>query len=384
MALLIGGLLGFSCARGAKALGHQIAVTLFTIATSVRETINRHIEAFGISALLGILFLILAAAFVIFTPASAAAWASVASKIVGFAANLTLGLAAGVGTHVAWILGKPALRDSILCDLDMKRRTRRHLSKFVVVLVFVLGTVVVLPPIVEAAPSVWVIADDATNSVHPVQRKEVIAKVIQAAPERADHLHASFVEVIKFDEAVMLSESTWIPVPAAPPPIDCQRAKPDLSGVDGFILLSPGLIASKQQDAVAECIAQEHNKNEVYESEVRRFKARLETATKVKPRTNIRTRIASLVNWLVSRPEVVAIDVVTDGIDNGRMPLSGLRVPSQVQVTLIITLPNPARSSPTLDDVLAAADSWGHVPGIKVIGAGDYLGASTGVAGGLP
>ncbi len=134
----------------------------------------------------------------------------------------------------------------------------------------------------------------------------------------------------------------------------------------------------------ASFLAQEHDKTEAHASEVRHFRAYLDAATKVMPRAAVTTRIAPLVRWLVSRPEVVAIDVVTDGIDHSRVPPSSLRIPKEVEVTFIITRPNPRRSSPTLDEVLATAVAWSHVPGIKVTGAGDYLGASMVVAEGRP
>mgnify|MGYP000376215810 CR=1 FL=1 len=55
---------------------------------------------------------------------------------------------------------------------------------------------------------------------------------------------------------------------------------------------------------------------------------------------------------------VVAIDVLTDGIDNSGASLSSLAIPDGVSVTLIIARPNPKRVRPTVDDVLA----W-QVPG---------------------
>jgi hypothetical protein len=383
-ALLLGAVIGFCCAKGAKALGQQVAVTRFTVATSVRDTISRHVAAFGASALAGILFVILAAVLIIFTPESAASWAPLASKVVGFAANLTLGLAAGIGTHVAGILAKPALCESIDCALEMKRRTRRHLTKFLVVVALSLATLIGHPPVAQAAPSVWVWAIDITDSVDPIQRKKAVAHLIQAAPEMAQQLGGGLIQVVRFDEAVMLSDSTWVPVPSTSASIDCQKAKPVMTGIDGFIGLSPGLVARRKQEAVSACLVQERNKAAAYASEVRRFRERLEAATKVTPRADVTTRIVPLLGWLVTRPDTVAITVVTDGIDNSRVPLSTLRIPSKVSVTLIVTRPNPRRSRPTLNDVLTMAAAWSRVPGIKVTSAGDYVGSPPVIAEARP
>lgn len=384
IALVFGAILGFFCAKGAKALGQQIAVTRFTVATSVRDTISRHVGAFGASALAGILCVILAAVLIIFTPESAASWAPLASKIVGFAANLMLGLAAGIGTHVAGILAKPALCESIECALEMKRRTRRHLTKFLVLLTFSITTLVAHPSMAEAAPKVWVWAIDITDSVDPVQRKEAVARLIEAGLEKAQQLGAGLIQVVKFDEAVMLSDSTWVPVPAAQVSTNCQKAKPVMTDLDGFMGASPGLVAKRKHDAVSACLSHERGRAAVYDSEVRQFRERLEAATKVIPRADVTTRIVPLLQWLVNRPETVAIYIVTDGIDHSRVPLSALRIPSNISVTFIVTRPNPRRTSPTVIDVLAMAAVWARVPGIMVASAGDYLGTSTIIAEARP
>jgi hypothetical protein len=384
IALLFGAILGFCCAKGAKALGQQIAVTRFTVATSVRDTINRHVGAFGAAALAGTLCVILAAVLIIFTPESAASWAPLASKVVGFAANLTLGLAAGVGSHVAGILAKPALSESIDCALEMKRRTRRHLTKFLVVLAVCLAALVGHPAIAQNAPKVWVWAIDITDSVDPAQRKEAVAHLIEAGPEKSRQLGAGLIQVVKFDEAVMLSDSIWVPVPAGLVSTDCQKARPVMTDLDSFMNASPGVVAKRKHDAVSACLAHERDKTTAYEFEVRQFRMRLQAATKVTPRADVTTRIVPLLQWLANRPETVAIDVVTDGIDHSRVPLSLLRVPGTVAITFIVTRPNPRRTSPTVKDVLAMAAAWSCVPGIKVTSAGDYLGTSTIIAESRP
>jgi hypothetical protein len=379
-ALVFGLILGLYCAKGAKALGQQLAVTRFTSVTSVRDTISRHIAAFGTAAVAGIVFVILAAVLIIFTPDSAPSWAPLASKVVGFAANLTLGLAAGVGTHVASILAKPRLCDSIDCALEMKRRTRWHLTKFLAVVAFSLATLAGHSTVADAAPAVWVWAIDITDSVDPVQRNDAVASLIQHAPETAAQLGAGLIQVVKFDDAVMLSESTWVPVPVPPLPTDCQKAKPMMTDVDGFMGLSPGLVTNRKRQAVSACLAQERDKAGAYASEVHEFRGNLETATRVRPRADVTTLIVPLVEWLLTRPGTVAITLVTDGIDHSHIPLSALRIPSKTSVTLIITRPNQRRTRPTLTEVLNAAAAWGRVPGIEVTSAGDYLGRPTMIA----
>ncbi|MBI4032570.1 hypothetical protein HY374_02595 [Candidatus Berkelbacteria bacterium] len=360
-------------ARAAKGLGQHVTVTRFTNPDSVKQTIDTQIRVAGKSAVIAGALLLAIMALTFFAPPSWSSWVSYLGGLVAFGANIALGFSAGVGGNAADILAKPTIRDNIDCQVHMKRRTRRILRKYLKAVV--LATVLLgLSGISHAAEAVWVWAIDVTDSVDRAQGDAAVGQLIEIAPERAARLGADAILIVKFGQDVMLSEMIWIPVPTELALVDCSRAKPKPMLTKGIGMLSPTQAAGRKQDAVEACSTRLLAEQQVHAEQLQLLKERLHASTRVTPRANVRTRIVPLLEWLVSRPSTVAIDVVTDGIDNSGIPLSRLQIPERVMVTFIITRPNPKRKRPTVDDVLSAAEAWSRLPGVMLMSAGEYAG----------
>ncbi len=366
-------LAGLLAARAAKGLGQHVAVTRFTNPDSVKQTIDTQIQVAGKSAVIAGALLLAIMALTFFAPPNWSSWVSYLGGLVAFGANIALGFSAGVGGNAADILAKPTIRDSIDCQVDMKRRTRRILRKYLKAAVLA-AVLFGFSGGARAAEAVWVWAIDITDSVDRAQADAAVGQLIEIAPERAARLGADAILIVKFDQAVMLSEMIWIPVPADLALVDCSRAKPTPMLTKGIGMLSPTQAAGRKQDAIEACSTRLLAEQQAHAEQLRAFKERLRASTQVTPRADVRTRIVPLLEWLVSRPSTVAIDVITDGVDNSGVPLSGLQVPERVQVTFIITRPNPKRKSPTVDQVLAAVEAWGRLSGVRVTSAGEYAG----------
>jgi hypothetical protein len=185
-------------------------------------------------------------------------------------------------------------------------------------------------------------------------------------------LGAGWIQVVKFDQAGMLSDVVWVRVPSEVVFEDCQRAKPLPMVMEGVIGLSPALAEGWKQKAIDDCVDRQHGERRIQENQERVFREDLRVASRVIPRANVTTRIVPVIQWLAHGPRTVALDVVTDGIDHSGTPLASLKIPKRVRINMVLTRPNPKRSIPSLDDVLSAARRWSEVPGITVVGAGGY------------
>jgi len=222
------------CARASRGLGRQVAVTRFTDTSSVATTIDRQVHEFGKIGLLAIAAFIVVFALTLFTPSWSEAWAPLVGGILGFLANVVLGLSTGIGTNATEILGKPGLRDHIDVQLDMIKRTRRHLRRFLVLMI-ALTTILTTNGVAMAGASVLIWAIDVSDSVDPAQRNAGIDALIASALESAHAHEADTIQVVKFSDEEFLSDMAWVPVPEAGTFVDCREAEPEL-------LISKGLI----------------------------------------------------------------------------------------------------------------------------------------------
>ena len=382
--------LGVVCAKTAKALGHHIAVTRLTDPNSVNDTVDRQVAFAGTAAVAAGIFLLAILALLFFSPPSWASWATYVSGLLGFCANIALGLSAGVGGNAAELLMKPAEQDDVDCQIEMKEKLRRLLRKFFLGValavgvagawgragVTVAGTPTTPPPLVRRHDLVLVKAVDITDSGDPDQRERGIAAMIDRAPEQAREIGVQAILVVTFANELLLSNMTWVPVPQMPSTEDCDRVSPKLKVTKSAMLLSPvGLMEARAQEVQA-CLVRREQAGALLADQDRRMRDQLRQAMRVTPRGNVCTRIVRLLQKLVSRPYVRSVEILTDGIDNSGVPLSALTIPDGVRVTFIIMRPNPARRSPTLNDVLAAADAWDRIRGVSVTTVPEYAGFS--------
>jgi len=361
-------------ARVAKGFGEHVAVTRVTNPDSVDETIDRQVRFAGKGAVAAGVFLLGLLALLFFSPPSWSGWVTYVSSLVGFGANIALGLSAGVGGNAARLLAKPAERDSLDCQIDMKDRTRRYLRRFILVLFLCVG--VLLPPVgfAEATDAVWVWAIDTTSSVDPGQREDGVDAMITVAFERARALGVRAIQIIKFSNEVLLADMSWVTVPTDPLREDCTKAVAGPLLSKSLVGLSPSVASGRRDEAVATCTARQEAVLRAFDEKLARFREQLKLATRVTPRSDVSTRLVPLLKKLVERPYVAAIDVVTDGIDNSGLALSTVKASEKTPVLLIIARPDPRRRTPTLDEVLRAADAWGRVGGITVTSVSEYRG----------
>jgi hypothetical protein len=362
------------CAKTAKGLGQHVAVTTFTNPGSVEGTISRQMRIASKTAISAILLVIAVIVLLLIAQPSWASWLTYLNSLLMLAANVMLGLSAGVGTNVADILEKPARRDAIDCAIDMKGRLRRRLRRFlgIVFLAAALSTGHFSPT--TATEPAWGVAVDITDSMDPAQRDRAIDEIVRVAPERVQVLGVTRVFVVKFTSESRLSEMAWVPVPTVPALEDCSKAKPARSVVKGLLGLSPALAIGRHDAATTDCLARRGVSLREFALQHEAFQTRLRSAMRGTPRADVTTHIAPTLRNLVTRPYVRALDVVTDGIDlSGQAPES-VHVPDSVAVLMIITRPNPDRRSPTVANVLAAADAWERVDGISVTTVSEYRG----------
>jgi hypothetical protein len=365
-------ILSIVCARASKRFGHKFAVTRLTNKNSVDETIDRQVRFAGRCSVAAGVLLATVLALLFFSPPR---WSSVTTFVgglIGFAANIMLGLAAGVGGQAARLLRKVVARGHIDCLIKMKERARRHLSKFLVIVLIVSGCLATPSQSATADDCVWIEAIDITDSLDPLQRQAGIDAFIDGAFDRAHELGVRAILVMKFSNDLLLADTTLIPVPPLPNVEDCRNVKAVLAVTKGIMFISPTAAAARRQAAVDACVARQDAAQRLIPEQRNRLRDQLRLATKVTPRADVSTLIAPLIRKLVARPYARAIDVLTDGIDDSGIPPASLKIPERVPVTLILTRPNPRRRTPTSQDVLAAADTWAQAKGISVVSVGEY------------
>ncbi len=391
--LYIGGLavpvLGAVCAKTAKGLGQHVGVARLTDPNSVNDTVDRQVAFAGTAAVGAGIFLLAILALLFFSPPSWASWSTYVSGLLGFGANIALGLSAGVGGNAAELLMKPAERDDVDCKIAMKERLRRRLRKFflsvIIAVGFADGSDQVLARGEGAAGDaaldrrhdlVLVKAVDITDSGDPDQRERGIAAMIDRAPDQARALGVQTILAVTFTDDVLLANMTWVPVPQRSPIEDCNRVSPKFRVMKSAMMLSPVGLMEARAHEVQDCLDRRKNAETLLADQDQRMREQLRQAMRVTPRWDVSTRIVPLVQKLVARPYVRAIEILSDGIDNSGVPLSALTVPDDVSVILIIMRPNPRRRLPTLDDVLAAAEAWAGVDGVSVTTVSEYAGFS--------
>jgi hypothetical protein len=379
--------LAVACARTAKGLGQHIAVTRLTEPNSVDHSVDRQVAFAGVATVAAGIFLLAILALLFFSPQSWASWATYVSGLLGFGANIALGLSAGVGGNAAELLMKPAERDDIDCQIAMKKRTRRVLRKFFVTAVLAFGLIGSAwandtHEIAQASHPehrqevIPVKAVDYSDSLDPEQRERGIAAMVDRAPEQARALGAQAILVITFADELLLANMTWVPVPPKPSLEDCGKVSPKFTVTKGLMPLSPIGAMEARDVEVKACLDRRDRARSLLAEQDRRIRDQLRQAMRVTPRAGVSTRIIPLLQKLTTRPYVGPIEVLTDGIDNSNVPLSILTIPDGVSVTLILARPNPRRRSPTLDDVLAAAERWSRVKNVSVTTVSEYAGFS--------
>lgn len=379
-ALLLVPYLGMKCAQGSQALGRYTTLGYLIDTMSVAGSIGRLIKASAKAVILAILIVAPLLALVLFAPSGSETWAPLVGSLLGFLANLILGAAAGIALLVAGILARPATRDTIDADLDMIQRTRRRLWPF---LSFLMAVLLLAGGTCQAAGTghVWVWAIDGTDSLDPAQRQLGIEALVGKALATARAMNVDTIQVVRFTDEELLSDMTWVEVPRAFALADCRRAKPEGRIPSGLMGLSPTWASDRKQAGLAKCSALQAHRRAATEERESAFITQLRLATRLTPRADRRTRILPLLSKLIQRPHVRSIALLSDGVDTTGQSISSLHVPDHMSVTLVLTRPNPRRSTPTLADVLAEADVWARVRGIRVTTATEYAGLHDGRAG---
>lgn len=366
-------LLALAFAKGSRGSGRQFALARLTNIDSVADTIDRQVRLAGKLGLAAIGGVVAVLALFFLTPSGAEKWAQFIGSVISFAANLMLGLAAGIGINAAYILAKVSERDTLEAQIEMKARARRRLAKFLsLLLVTVLGLGYPGPAL--AGDRVWAWVIDLTDSVEPAQRETAVAAMVRSGLDTARRLKADTIVVVKVGDEDFLSDMTWVSVPPVHTFEDCRNAVLPLTISKSWITFSPTALTEAKRIAVSACVARQKDERAAVAEEEKLFAEQLQQATWLVPRADVTTRIVPLLQTLVLRPYIGAVDLVTDLQDRSGIQPETLEVPAGKPVTIIVTRPNPRRSTPTVRQVLAAAERWAAVKGITVISASEYPG----------
>ena len=367
-------LLAIVLAKGSRRAGRQFALAKLTNIDSVEDTIDRQVRLAGKLGLVALVFVVAVVVLFFFAPSGSASVVQVIGSAISFCANLLLGLAAGIGLNAASILVKVSQRDTIKAQLDMKERTRRRLKRFTSVVVLATFLALGSPVPAGAGDLVWAWVIDVTDSVDPAQREAAVATVIRSALDVARKLGTSRIVVAKVGDEDFLSDMTWVAVPPVHNFEDCRKVDAPIMISKSWLTWSPTSLRAAKEAAVRACEERQKTERSTVAAEETRFTERLQEATWLVPRADVTTRIVPLLQTLVVRPYVGAIDVVTDLQDRSGTPPEHLEIPDGIPVTMIVTRPNPRRSTPSLREVLASAERWAKIKGMTVISAAEYAG----------
>jgi hypothetical protein len=366
--------LAVALAKGSRGAGRHVALAKLTNIDSVEETIDGQVRPAGKLGLLALAFVVAVVVLFFFAPSGSGSAVQFIASMISFCANLLLGLAAGISLNASGILAKVSERDTIKANIDMKRRTRRRLTKIVSVLVLAFLLATGVPVHAETAGRVWAWVIDVTDSVDPAQREAAIAAMIQSALEVARKLGTDRIVVVKVGDEDFLSDMSWVSVPPIHTFVDCRKVDPPITISKSWLTWSPTSLREAKAAAVRACEDRQKAERSTVAEEEARFTEQLQRATWLVPRADVTTRIVPLVQTLVARPYVGAIDLVTDLQDRSGTPPEHLDVPDGISVTIIVTRPNPGRPTPTLREVVASAERWAKITGITVISAAEYPG----------
>ncbi|MBP7146451.1 MAG: hypothetical protein KBD01_02820 [Acidobacteria bacterium] len=357
------------CARATKGMGQQVAVSRLTDATNIEHTIDRQVRVAGSCAVFGLACLLVLLISFLFTIPGGVGVVQAVSTIVTIGANVTFGLAAGIGSNAAGILEKPSRRETIRCRIEMKKNLRDRLSKFFSVLAVIASGLSAARGAEPAPVWVWLVG---TTDLEPIQRRAALDALVRSATTRARQLNVGAIQVVTITGEDILSNMRWVVVPRQAYFEDCAKARPATAIGKTWTQWSPAVVAEHRAQAVAACTARVREQRSQALAEEQGFRNALWSAVSATPRANA-TRIVPLLNLVLSRPGTRAVDIVSTGVDQSGLPLMSLSVPATTRVTLILTRPDP-RHRPYLWDVLQAGKAWSRVKGVVVVGAEEYAG----------
>jgi hypothetical protein len=376
-------------AKGSRGFGRYFALAFLTHPFSVVRTIDRQVRLgapLGVIALLAV-FAIVALYFL--ASGDFASWAPSLGGWITLAANVLLGLSAGILLSASDLLEKVPQADAIHRLLEMKAWTKLYLGRFLLVVAVLVQPFVasvappcgaaetLQPPVYTAATRVaagpvLIVALDITDSSDSTQRELAIDALVDSALFRARELGAKWILVVPFSDQELLSDMKAVKVPILPADITCDAVFASVRFTKSWIALSPGALAKAKAEAVAACEERRRAASQSVEANERAFADALRRAMLVTPRDNVTTRIVPLVQAMVDRPYVRAVDVVTDLCDHSGIPVESLQLRPEVPVNVIVTRPNPKRPQCRLSEVLRAAERWREMPGIRVTTAAEY------------
>lgn len=282
--------------------------------------------------------------------------------------SVLLGLASGIGKETAAVLERPRHKLALEREITLKERARQALRRFIPILALGVALQAAGGPVPAStgARTTWVIAIDRSSSVLADDRDRAIERIAADAPALArDHGVLRFL-VLRFSSEGLMADSSWVEVPPRPTAEACDIAAGRTLMVKGLAGLAGEF--HRRRDARSACDQDSIRTLAEYEAKLDAIEDELRAAMTVTPESDVTTDLVRLLEEVDLVPDIVAMTVVSDGIDESSVSPKSLAGPIAVPTTLVLTRSDPIVYS--LETARIWALRWREVDGLDVVPVG--------------
>ncbi len=345
-------------------IGTHVADALFVDPTSEEITVNQLLRARRITWIVVVTFVVLVL-FSFFLPTQAMPAFMALNFLLFLPLNLSLAFLSGIYAALGNHLALPGQYDHLCREIRQKETVIAYLSKYLTVL-FVL---VAFMNVSYATDSACAGLIDMTASGNPTDRRDAVTFVRNTIFDYVEAKNCSMLVIVPFTGDGRFTRRSWIVPPRRPHETDCSLAEP--APLDGHLALYAGVRAvrdARKAEAVHACVEDQEVRRAKYTAAQRAFLALFDRAITASV-THDWSRISEMVQDILTDGRFTHVFVITDGVDNPVVDPSGLRVPPNTSVTLIVLrgeLPYVTRERQS-----GALRAWQHVPRVTVATVGE-------------
>jgi hypothetical protein len=353
---------GMILAFGSRFAGRFAATVHRLDPHGARWTISKHLR--WIARLLGSAGLAAAAVLAVFmAPGRWARWLIPLGMVALVFGNLSLGALGGASQSLGLFLARSHRWRSIDRLIQLKKRARAALKRFLPVLIVIAAA----SPSASAIPSdrACAIVVDETASVRASSLEDARAFIKLTFFEYVFAMDCSSVVVIRLGPEPAFAKRTWLgPIPK-PPRIDCTRAEPapipEEASLFGWSMNIESGLKDEAEASCQQALEEATRDYSVRRSEVLRH---LDDALSFRQVVE-QSHVTAMVRYLTKGEVFVSALIASDLLDNPSVSVAGVDIPNGTSIVLIALEPDPRFGSVT--DVTARMRLWERKSHVTVL-----------------
>jgi len=247
--------------------------------------------------------------------------------------------------------------------IEMKKRTRRALQRYLALVLLLAGYGLASGNAVAGGSCA--IAVDRTASVSEVSREEVLAFLKSTILDYVERMNCSSLVIVGLGSETRFARRIWLDTVKEPAFTDCRTVKPTpLTGHAALFEYSRNVAVSRRSTVETACERENAIAREQYVENRTGFLEAFEAALSVSSGVG-HSRITPLVQDLARSGLYQHLLVITDGLDNPYVSLDGVAIRDGMSMLMIMVEPNLKYG--TTAEVLTRAREWEQVRNVRVV-----------------